>query len=189
MSKASNEYMTAYIRRRYIKLKLRAIAYKGGKCKKCGYDRCPAALGFHHRDPSTKLMDWKTMRKRSWTFITSELDKCDMLCANCHAEEHYDPEITEEAMAHLATIARSEPVKLQANCDTCGKPITSRFQRKTSRYCSIKCCCEANEKIKWPEPQALLQMTRELGQVQVGLKLGVSNRSVKKRLNKFGLII
>jgi len=50
--------------------KKKAIVYKGGKCQMCGYNKCPAALDFHHLDPSTKDPKWKTMR--SWTFDTGE---------------------------------------------------------------------------------------------------------------------
>ena len=31
-----------------------SIAYKGGRCVACGYDRCHDSLEFHHRDPSKK---------------------------------------------------------------------------------------------------------------------------------------
>lgn len=67
----------------------KAIEYKGGKCQRCNYDRCKAALEFHHRDPEEK--DFSISRKgfaTSWEKVKLELDKCDMLCANCHREEH-----------------------------------------------------------------------------------------------------
>ena len=35
-------------------LKHKLIQYKGGKCQKCGYDKCEGALQFHHRDPKEK---------------------------------------------------------------------------------------------------------------------------------------
>lgn len=35
-------------------LKERCLKYLTGKCQKCGYDKCPDALEFHHRDPSKK---------------------------------------------------------------------------------------------------------------------------------------
>lgn len=66
-----------------------AIAYKGGKCEHCGYCKCDKALEFHHRDPSEK--DFGISYKgetRSFDRIKVELDKCILLCANCHREEH-----------------------------------------------------------------------------------------------------
>jgi len=75
---------------RFNKYKQEAINYKGGKCKKCGYDRCIGALEFHHRNPQEKDPSWKYMRNRKFENIKKELDKCDLLCANCHRELHCD---------------------------------------------------------------------------------------------------
>ena len=66
-----------------------AVAYKGGKCNRCGYNRCIEALEFHHENPSQK--DFNISSKgytRSWERVQKELDKCVMLCANCHRELH-----------------------------------------------------------------------------------------------------
>jgi predicted HNH restriction endonuclease len=72
--------------RRRADLKERAIAYLGGKCQKCGYDACPAALDFHHLAGREK--DFNISSKQSWESIQTELDKCALLCANCHREAH-----------------------------------------------------------------------------------------------------
>ena len=76
-------------RMRQLKMKQTAIRYKGGACTNCGYKRSIAALIFHHIDPSTK--DFSIARKYnlSWKRIKTELDKCELLCANCHAEVHF----------------------------------------------------------------------------------------------------
>lgn len=73
---------------RWINRKIEAIDYKGGCCQVCGYKKSYKALQFHHRDPATKLYDWGKLRLRPIADIKSELDKCDLLCANCHAESH-----------------------------------------------------------------------------------------------------
>ncbi len=67
--------------------KKRAVEYKGGKCQKCGYNKCIRALEFHHRDRSTKSFEIGQDLCRSWVLLKAELDKCDLLCSNCHAEE------------------------------------------------------------------------------------------------------
>ena len=64
----------------------KAIAYKGGKCSRCGYDKCRGALEFHHRDPTVK--EDRGLRLVNWGRLQTELDKCDLLCANCHREIH-----------------------------------------------------------------------------------------------------
>ena len=74
---------------RYISYKQKAIEYKGGECIHCGYNKNIAALDFHHRDPQKKDPDWKLLRHRKFETILRELDKCDLVCKNCHAELHY----------------------------------------------------------------------------------------------------
>lgn len=67
-----------------------AIAYKGGKCEKCGYNKCAAALDFHHRDPTQKELNIGGKAQTwAWARIKAELDKCDLLCSNCHREVHW----------------------------------------------------------------------------------------------------
>jgi len=66
-------------------LKSRAVEYKGGKCVICSYDN-PCALQFHHEDPRTK--EFEVSSKMSWEVIKPELDKCVLVCANCHIEIH-----------------------------------------------------------------------------------------------------
>lgn len=73
----------------YRKRKREAVEYKGGRCVRCGYEKCLAALDFHHLDPMEKDPDWKLMRSWSVDRIKNELDKCELVCSNCHAEIHY----------------------------------------------------------------------------------------------------
>jgi hypothetical protein len=84
--KCKNKFHTKKKRRN---LKLQAIEYKGGKCEKCGYDKCVEALEFHHLDPNEKEFGIsKTGNTYSWEKIKNEIDKCSLLCANCHREVH-----------------------------------------------------------------------------------------------------
>jgi predicted transcriptional regulator len=71
--------------------KKQLVEYKGGKCEKCGYNSCLNALEFHHRDPTekeisiTNLFKWG---KLDFESAKKEIDKCSLLCANCHREIH-----------------------------------------------------------------------------------------------------
>jgi hypothetical protein len=75
-------------RRKDIKKEL--VEYKGGCCIVCGYNKSLRSLHFHHLDPSKK--DFSISRK--WDklglneSVKKELDKCVLLCANCHGEVH-----------------------------------------------------------------------------------------------------
>lgn len=79
-----NNFYVALSRRR---MKAKAIAHMGGKCQKCGYNRCERALGFHHRDRTKKELSFNSGNTISWKRIEKELRKCVLLCANCHMEE------------------------------------------------------------------------------------------------------
>lgn len=74
---------------RQQELKQQAVTYKGGSCEDCGYSRCLAALEFHHLDPAEKDPSWTAMKMWGFDRVKPELDKCALLCANCHRERHY----------------------------------------------------------------------------------------------------
>ena len=87
--KDRREYLIKNMYARRKKIRILSVEYKGGKCFRCGYNRCIDALEFHHLDPSQK--DFNISSKgytRSWARVKVELDKCIMLCANCHRELH-----------------------------------------------------------------------------------------------------
>ncbi len=77
------------VAKRRKKIRLMALEYLGNKCCFCGYDRCSAALDFHHRDASTKKFGLsQSGMTRSWERTREELDKCVLVCSNCHREIH-----------------------------------------------------------------------------------------------------
>ena len=68
-------------------VKLKCIEYLGGKCVICGYDKCTRSLDFHHLDPNEKEFTISGGSK-SFNFLKAELDKCILVCRNCHGEIH-----------------------------------------------------------------------------------------------------
>ena len=83
------EYMIMAVSRRRKKLREMARDYKGGKCMICGYYKCQRSLSFHHLNPKEKDFDLSSRGlTRSWERIKKEIDKCVLLCANCHMEIH-----------------------------------------------------------------------------------------------------
>lgn len=77
-----------HVSNRRRKLKLKAVEYKGGKCEKCGYDKCIDALEFHHLDPNEKEFGIGSGSTKSWDKLKVEVDKCELVCSNCHKEIH-----------------------------------------------------------------------------------------------------
>jgi transposase len=94
-------HQAAAVTRARQKKKIEALNYKGGmKCTRCGFDeQIPDVYAFHHRNPDSKDPSWGKMKTNNWSLekIKEELDKCDVLCHNCHSIVHYlerqnDPE-------------------------------------------------------------------------------------------------
>jgi hypothetical protein len=172
-------------------LKLKAIKYKGGKCIKCGFDSCPTAMAFHHTDPSKK--DFNLAAKgttRSFDKIKKELDKCVLLCLNCHAEEHHIQYQLDRQILIADLLANSDfkiPtvfVKVEKqfkNCTFCNK-LTSI----NNKYCSRSCAAASQLKIDWSSVD-LLEELKIKSMLQLGKELGVSSNAIKKRLKKIGL--
>ena len=73
-------------RKRLRETKLKAIEYKGGKCYRCGYNKCITSLHFHHRNREEKEFLISSFGSSSFHKLKNELDKCDLVCANCHGE-------------------------------------------------------------------------------------------------------
>ena len=67
------------------------IKYKGSKCNDCPLtleNSHPNVFEFHHLNPNEKDIDWKHIKVKKWDTIKIELDKCVLLCANCHRLRH-----------------------------------------------------------------------------------------------------
>jgi len=85
-SRLCNQKFIVTIRRQILKKK--SVEYKGGKCEICGYDKCIDALEFHHKDPKEKEFTLSKIMSYAWSRIKKELDKCVLVCSNCHREIH-----------------------------------------------------------------------------------------------------
>ncbi len=69
--------------------KIKLVEYKGGKCEICGYDKCIDALEFHHINPKEKEIAISSGNIKSFETLKKEVDKCILVCSNCHKEIHY----------------------------------------------------------------------------------------------------
>ncbi len=59
------------------------------RCEMCGYDKNTAALCFHHIEPHEKEFSLNSCKTYSIEKLRKEIEKCVVLCHNCHMEEHY----------------------------------------------------------------------------------------------------
>lgn len=105
---ASRVRLTSQKIDRARKRKQECISYLGGECQACGYSNCSKALTFHHIDPDTKSFNISEKVDAPWEVVREELDKCVLLCFNCHMEEHC-------LLDHTARDALGEPLKFACN--------------------------------------------------------------------------
>ena len=68
--------------------KLRAIKHLGGACKKCNGVFHHASFDFHHIKVGSKEKEPSKLMRGLWENIVKEIDKCVLLCSNCHREVH-----------------------------------------------------------------------------------------------------
>ena len=80
------EYLIKAVAKRRRKVKLIAIEQKGGRCQICGYNKYPGALDLHHVNGQKSFGIGDKGYTRSWKKIKEEIDKCILVCANCHRE-------------------------------------------------------------------------------------------------------
>jgi hypothetical protein len=109
------EYLIEAVRKRRKKVRQMAVDYKGGKCQLCAYSKCTEALEFHHVCSTGK--DFSISGKgytRSWKRIKEELDKCLLLCANCHREVHSGLQLPQEIVVEKLGEFRGAFIPLKA---------------------------------------------------------------------------
>jgi len=179
------------VQRRRRALKRLAVVYKGGECISCAYDRYDGALLFHHLDPNIKTIKLGSGNTYGWFEVSSELEKCVLLCKNCHDEVHAgmldlkpllcnNPSAKEgEVLLEKAGMKTGAQKKKSDNFCTCGKKITRYAMR-----CG-KCAARANPrptKIDWPSSEELTERIKNSSRLAVSRELGVSDNAVKKRL-------
>jgi hypothetical protein len=79
-----NEYCKAHGK----EVRRKVVAYLGGCCRLCKFNKFIAALDVHHLDPKQKDVAFEHLRGWSWERIEEEIKKCVLLCKNCHAGVH-----------------------------------------------------------------------------------------------------
>jgi hypothetical protein len=109
-----------------IDLKQRMVSYKGGRCATCGYDSSLAALCFHHRNANEKAFSVAGSHNRTWAALRHELDKCDLLCRNCHAELHAAREDFGRQRPRRGAADRASGLR---SCTRCGREYEHDYRK------------------------------------------------------------
>jgi hypothetical protein len=169
-------------RRRFF-ITQKAIEYKGGSCQICGYNKCSRALTFHHRNPKEKSFVISGAHCRSWEAIRTELDKCDLLCFNCHMEVHH----AEDQKRIEGDIWVPQPKRPKRQIKNVCKYCKKEFIRDKKRsFCSFKChdnsqsICPSREVLE--ADKAKLKTSKAIAK-----KYRVAESTVRNWLRKFGI--
>ena len=175
------------VSRKRKKLKKDLVEYKGGKCESCGYNKCVAAMDFHHKNPEEK--DFALSSKgstHSWKKLTEEADKCSLLCANCHRELHEELNGYKESRTNIkqktykkvnseSSISRKKQIKQHNKCIICN---SNTYNEK---YCSYNCMNLNRRKVKQrPKKEELIELLIRNNWTEVAAMFDISDNAVRK---------
>lgn len=88
----------------------------GGKCAECGYNKNISALVFHHLDEKTMALNSNNLAAASAQQVKEEINKCILLCHNCHNELH-NPELSMKQVGKLFAAVDSKLMTMNEACN------------------------------------------------------------------------
>jgi hypothetical protein len=138
--------------------KIKAVEYMGGKCIVCNYDKCISALSFHHIEPHEKEFGFSSNLTKPFEVLKIELNKCIIVCSNCHSE------------IHAGLIEIDEYVVLQ-------NKIRQTYIPETMPLVNYEPVVKT---IKRPDKETLEKLVWEMSCVKIGEMYGVSDNAVNK---------
>jgi hypothetical protein len=118
--------MRSYMQKRYAERRKEAIIYLGGECKLCGSQE---DLEFDHKNPSEKEYEIAKLLLRNRDKLYPELDKCQLLCKECHDEKTLSDFNWQDAKKTHGTLSSFRYCK----CDECKKAKASYMREYQKR--------------------------------------------------------
>jgi hypothetical protein len=107
--------------KKYKEIKAKLLEIKGVFCcERCGYGEDFASLDFHHRNSEKKDFALGNAYKFITKFmdkICEEIEKCDVICKNCHAVEHFDKKKFEMFQKEISNKIESFCEKRVVDCE------------------------------------------------------------------------
>lgn len=171
-----------YHQNRIRKIKIKMILYKGGSCERCNLnikDSHYSVFDFHHLNPSTKDPNFSGIKSQKWEKIQNEIDKCKLLCSNCHRITHAEISLSFKVDDVLVLMNSKSGRSLWIESDNklnciCGKSIS-----KKSSLCR-DCYKKSIRRQERPSLENLINDIELLGYKGTGEKYGVSDNSIRK---------
>ena len=164
------------------KRKQELVYIMGGKCSLCGYDKCIAALEFHHIDKKQKERQLSSGNCHSWEEDIQEVKKCALVCSNCHKEIEFfklNVETTFDEEKYNEITAQKE--NAINHCKKCGIEIDRK-----AYYC-VECWRILSRKVERPSREELKQLIRNNTFADLSRIFDVSDNSIKKWCQQYQL--
>ena len=161
----------------------------GEKCQCCGYDKCITALEFHHLNPKEKDFSFGTNTNRNWYDTQKELQKCILVCANCHREIHQGL-INKDQLKSSFIKERAEEISKLIDdlknhkiyyCKDCGIEVW-----RGNNYCP-KCAAKKLRIVERPNRKTLKEKIRNQTFLSIGEEYGVSDNAIRKWCKAYDL--
>lgn len=164
------------------RLKERATYVLGNKCACCGYNKCIQALEFHHLNPEEKDFSFGANSNRSWIDTRNEIQKCILVCANCHREIHYGlidnsllkSSFNEERAKEIDQLVNNIKTHKIYYCKNCGVEVW-----RGNEYCPT-CAAKMRRKVERPTREELKNLIRTKPFTQIAKQYGVSDNTIRK---------
>lgn len=171
------------------KIKIESIKYKGGQCTECGYNKCPSAMVFHHLDPSQKDFGISESGRlhKNFEAIKPELDKCILLCSNCHSELHFkeDQKNRQLKLEEIEKEKRDFNPSINKICACCFEEIKIFASTDTTNnFCSVRCKKAFTFNNGWPIHSEFIILCENFPVKEIALRLNKPLSSVYERINQ-----
>ena len=173
------KYQDTQNKRRVLN-KLKLISEFGNKCSICGYNKNISALEFHHSDPTHKEFALSKNIDYSYEKLLKEVEKCVLLCANCHRELHH-PELDINLVSEI-DINFKETIKEIKVCTSCGGEI-SASSRGLCKTCYDKSRINENK----PSKEELLELIKTNSFLKLSKQFGVSDTIIGRWCKEYEL--
>ena len=167
--------------------KLKLITCMGSKCQICNYNKSQNALEFHHINPDEKDFSISSVRANptSWKTISIELQKCILLCSNCHKEVHEGITSLPQTYQIFDESLLTEHSHLLKETKTTYCPVCNKIKENRNITCSIECGSKRKNSINWESIDLLdLIDVQKKTKVSIAESLGCSKASILKQYNK-----
>jgi hypothetical protein len=178
--------MTSYINVKMWRKEIKSILIDilGGKCNICGYDRCIEALDFHHIYPDKKQSSISNyIISGSIDDCLMEIEKCLVLCSNCHRELHANiitcpPQTLNKEKLQIQINKRK--IKEKNKCCDCGTIIYDQSNRCLG-------CSDIKRRKFNPSKDELIKLLEVESYANISKIYNVSFAAIVKRCKKYGI--